>query len=134
MSVEIKILLALNEAPRGRFGREAARAMGFRRKRCGLAGSLQRPRRGFGLWLAVGIAIQQFDHPPLLAQQGPPSSADTTVVEIDVSGSAASGSSSFAIVDARLTFERSDSVFTYRTWHQRAGFIDVVSSSLSSRG
>lgn len=85
--------------------------MGFRRKRCGLAGSLQRQRWGFGLWLAVGITIQQLDHPPLLAQQGPASSADTTVVEIDVSGSAASGSSSFAIVDARLTFERPDSVY-----------------------
>ena len=100
-----------NEASRGRVGREAARALGFRRMRCGLGGSLKRPRRGFGLWLAaVGIAMPQVDHRPLVAQQGPPS-AGTNVVEIDVSGSAASGSSSFAIVDARLTFERLDSVY-----------------------
>ena len=79
---------------------------------CGFAGSLQRPQRGFGLWLAaVGIAIQQFDHRPLLAQEGPPSSDSTNVVKIAVSGSAASGSRSFAIVDGRLTFERLDSVY-----------------------
>ena len=99
------------EAPRCRVGREAARALGSRRMRCGLVGSLQRLRSGFGLWFAVGIAIQQVDHRPLLAQASPPSSSGTNVVEIAVSGSAASGSSSFAIVDARLTFERLDSVY-----------------------
>lgn len=79
---------------------------------CGFGGSLQGPQRGFGLLLAaVGIAVQQVGHRPLLAQEGPSSSASTNVVEVDVSGSAASGSSSFAIVDARLTFKRLDSVY-----------------------
>ena len=79
--------------------------------RCGLMGNRQRPLWVFGLWLAVGIAIQQVDRWPLHAQVGPPSSSATNVVEIAVSGSAASGSSSFAIVDARLAFERLDSVY-----------------------
>ena len=78
---------------------------------CGLVGSLQRATWCFGLWLGISIAAQAVGHRSLLAQEGPPSSSGTNVVEIAVSGSAASGSSSFAIVDARLTFERLDSVY-----------------------
>jgi len=100
-----------NGASRGPVGRKGTRPLGLRRLLARVPGNLQRLRWGFGLWLAVGVAIPRVDHRPLVAQESPPSSSGTNVVDIDVSGSAASGSSSFAIVDARLTYERLDSVY-----------------------
>ena len=55
-----------------------------------------------GLWLAIGIAAQPLH---LSALQITSSPSSTRNVEIDISGSAASGSSSYTIVDGRLSFE-----------------------------
>ena len=79
---------------------------------CWLAGSLRGPRWCFGLWLAIGIAVPPIGHrSSLFAQEDSPSSSGTNVVNVAVSGSATSGSRSFTVVDARLSFERTDSVY-----------------------
>ena len=100
-----------NGAPRGRIGRAVVRALGFRRTRCGAVGSAPQPRWRLGFWLVVGIAVLPSDDRSLLAQEGSPSSSRTNLVEIALSGSVASGSRSFALIDGRLTFERLDSVY-----------------------
>ena len=80
--------------------------------RCWLAGGPRGLRWNFGLWLAIGISVHPIaSRSSLLAQEDTPSSSATNVVKVSVSGSATSGSRSFAIVDARLSFERTDSVY-----------------------
>ena len=64
----------------------------------------------WALWLAIGITIDPAHLRAQCAQEDPPSSSGTTVVEIEVRGTAASGTKSFAIIDGRLTFERRDTV------------------------
>lgn len=61
-----------------------------------------------GLWLAIGIVAQPLHLPAL---QIPPSPSSTSNVEIDISGSAASGTSSYTIVDGRISLERLDPVY-----------------------
>ena len=98
------------ESCRVRHGGEAGSVPGLGRMSPRLVGCRQMRWRWWALWLAIGITIDPAHLRAQCAQEDPPSSSGTTIVEIEVKGTAASGTKSFAIIDGRLTFERSDTV------------------------